>query len=114
MTFMAPDIVVQPPGQPAAVGLEPVRQFYASWFSIPYQAIHVQTQCVSVSSSADLAYLVGESSIEMAGSQAGLHVPGKYLGVWRKIDGEWKLSAISWSSNVAQDDPSSNQASEQE
>jgi hypothetical protein len=38
----------------------------------------------------------------MSGSQEGLHVPGKYLGVWRKIDGEWKLAAISWSANAAQ------------
>jgi hypothetical protein len=26
-------------------------------------------------------------------------VAGKYLGVWHKISGEWKLAAISWSAN---------------
>jgi ketosteroid isomerase-like protein len=104
MSFMAPDIVVHPPGQPAAIGLEAVREFYTHWFSLPFRAIHVQAQSVSMSSSADLAYLVGESSIEMSGSQDGLHLPGKYLGVWRKIDGEWRLSAIGWSANAAQGD----------
>jgi ketosteroid isomerase-like protein len=103
MSYMAPDVVLQPPGQAAVIGLEAVREFYAYWFSIPYKAIHVQAQSVSMSSSADLAYLVGESSIEMSGLQDGLHVPGKYLSIWRKIDGEWRLSAISWSSNAAQD-----------
>jgi ketosteroid isomerase-like protein len=104
MSFMAPDIVLQPPSQPAAIGLEAVREFYSQWFSLPYRAIHAQAQSVSMSSSADLAYLVGESSIEMSGAQDGLHVPGKYLGVWRKIDGNWRLVAISWSANAAQGD----------
>jgi len=104
MSYMAPDIVLQPPGRPSVMGLEAVREFYASWFSLPYRVIHVQAQSISVSSSVDLAYLVGESSIEMSGPQEGLHVPGKYLGIWRKIDREWKLSAISWSSNAVQDD----------
>lgn len=86
--YMAPDIVLQPPGQAPVNGLEAVREFYASWFSIPYRAIHVRAQSVSLYSLADLAYLVGESPIETSGPQEGLHVPGKYLGIWRKIDGE--------------------------
>ena len=81
MSYMAPDVVLQPQGQAAAIGLEAVGEFYAYWFSIPYRAIHVQAQSVSMSSSADLAYLVGESSIEMSGPQDGLHVPGQYLGI---------------------------------
>ena len=61
--YMAPDIVLQPPGQAPVSGLEAVRQFYASWLSIPCRAIHVRAQSVSLSSLADL---VGESSIEMS------------------------------------------------
>jgi ketosteroid isomerase-like protein len=83
------------------VGREAVREFYADWFAIPYTAIHVQAQTVTVASSDDLAYLVGESALVLSGPQGERQVPGKYLGVWRKIDGEWRLAALSWTGNVA-------------
>ena len=101
MTYMAPDVILQPPDRPMVVGREAVREFYAEWFAMPYTAIQVHAQTVTVASSGDFAYLVGESSLVMNGPQGERHVPGKYLGVWRKIDGEWRLAATSWTGNVA-------------
>jgi hypothetical protein len=64
-------------------------------------AILVHAQTVTVASSEDLAYLVGESALVLSGPQGERQVPGKYLGVWRKIDGEWQLAALSWTGNTA-------------
>jgi ketosteroid isomerase-like protein len=104
MDYMAPDVVLQPPDTPAIVGRESVREFYADWFAIPYTAIHVHAQTVSVASSADLAYLVGESSLVFSGPNGERELPGKYLGVWQKVDDKWLLAAISWNANAISDE----------
>jgi ketosteroid isomerase-like protein len=101
MAYMAPDVILQPPDRPMVVGREAVRQYYAEWFALPYTAIQVHAQTVTVASSEDLAYLVGESALVLSGPQGECQVPGKYLGVWRKIEGEWRLAALSWTGNIA-------------
>ena len=97
MSYMAPDVILQPPDRSAVVGREAVREFYAEWFAVPYLGIQVQEQVVTVAASGDLAYLVGKSLLVLNGPQGEQRVPGKYLGVWRKIDSKWKLAAIAWS-----------------
>ena len=101
MNFMAPNVILQPADMPMVIGLESVREFYTEWFALPYKSIQVDSQTVSVASSGDLAYLIGESSLVLGGPQGERHVPGKYLGVWVKINSEWLLAAISWSGNAA-------------
>jgi len=100
MAYMAPDVILQHPDRPMVVGREAVREFYAEWFAMPYTAIQVHAQTVTVASSDDLAYLVGESSLILSGPQGEHQVPGKYLGVWLKFDGEWRLTAMNWTGNV--------------
>ena len=101
MAYMAPDVILQPPDNPMVVGYEAVREFYTEWFALPYTAIQVTAQTVTVASSGDIAYLVGESSLIFVGPQEESQVPGKYLGVWRKIDDVWRLAALSWTGNAA-------------
>jgi ketosteroid isomerase-like protein len=100
MAHMAPDVILHPPDLHAVERHEAVRKFYLDWFALPYTAIRVLAQTVSVAASGDLAYLVGESSLIMNGPDGEYQVPGKYLGVWRKIDNEWLLAAISWTANI--------------
>ena len=101
MTYMAPGVILQPPDRPMVHGREAVREFYAEWFALPYKEIQVHAQTVTVASSGDLAYLVGESSLVFSGPEGDRPVPGKYLGVWRVIDGEWRLAALSWTGSGA-------------
>ncbi len=98
---MAPDIVLQPPDMPMVVGRAAVRRFYTAWFALPYTSIQVHSQTVTVASSGDFACLVGESSFVLGAPPEERRVPGKYLGVWKKVDDAWKLAAISWSGNAA-------------
>ncbi len=101
MTYMAPNVILQPPDMPMVVGYEAAREYYSVWFAVPYTSIQVRAQTVNVASSGDIAYIVGESSFVLSNSQGEQQVPGKYLGVWKKIDGNWKLAAISWSGDAA-------------
>ena len=100
MAYMAQDVILHPPDLHAVEGHAAVRKFYLDWFALPYTVIRVLAQTVSVASSGDLAYLVGESSLVLNGPDGEFQVPGKYLGVWRKIEGEWLLAAISWTANI--------------
>ena len=101
MAYMAPDVILQPPERPMVVGREAVHEFYGERFAMPYTAIQVHAQTVTEASSGDLAYLVGESSLVLSRPHGERQVPAKYLGVWRKIDGERRLAAMSWTGNVA-------------
>jgi ketosteroid isomerase-like protein len=100
MEFIAPQAVFQPPGFPPIVGLEAIRQFYDSkWFKLPFTEISGTPESIIVGSSGDLAFLDGRSQMVVEISGERTVAAGKYLGVWQKISGKWKLAAISWSAN---------------
>jgi len=100
MEFIAPHAVFQPPGYSPIVGHEAIRQFYETqWFKLPFIEISGTPEAIVVGSSGDLAYFDGRSQMVVEISGERTVASGKYLGVWQKISGEWKLAAISWSAN---------------
>jgi ketosteroid isomerase-like protein len=103
MGFIASGVVLHPPGRPPVIGRESVREFYAEWFAIPYTTIDVYEQQAAVAASGDLAYVLGQSALVLSGPQGDLPLPGKYLSIWRKIDDQWLLAAISWTANEPSD-----------
>ena len=102
MDFIAPHAVFQPPGYPPIVGHEAIRQFYdTQWFKLPFIEISGTPEAIVVGSSGDMAYFDGRSQMVVEISGKRTVAAGKYLGVWQKISGKWKLAAISWSANEA-------------
>jgi ketosteroid isomerase-like protein len=100
MAFVAPHAVFQPPGLPPIVGHEAVRRFYdQQWFTLPYVEISGEPDTVVVASSGDLAYFDGRSHLVLEISGEQVVSRGKYLGVWQRIEGQWRLAAISWTPN---------------
>lgn len=100
MALVAPHAVFQPPGLPAFVGDEAIRQFYEQqWFTIPYVEISGQAEKIVVAASGDLAYLDGRSHLTLEISGQEVISEGKYLGVWQRLAGQWRLVAISWTAN---------------
>ena len=100
MEFIAPHAVFQPPGYSPIVGHEAIRQFYETqWFKLPFIEISGTPEAIVVGSSGDLAYFDGRSQMVVEISGERTVAAGKYLGVWQKISGKWKLAAISWSAN---------------
>lgn len=100
MEFIAPQAVFQPPGYSPIVGLEAIRQFYdTQWFKLPFIEISGVPESIVVGSGGDLAYFDGRSQMVIEISGERTVAAGKYLGVWQKISGKWKLAAISWSAN---------------
>jgi ketosteroid isomerase-like protein len=99
MELIAADAVFQPPDVPPVVGDSAIREFYMDWFEIPYHKIVCVSDTVIVSSSCDLAYVVGNSHIVFDTPDGVTRVPGKYFTIWRKIDCLWLCVAVSWSGN---------------
>jgi ketosteroid isomerase-like protein len=102
MDYIAPHAVFQPPGYAPVVGHEAIRQFYSTqWFKLPFIEISGTPEAIVVGSSGDMAYFDGRSQMVVEISGERTVATGKYLGVWQKISGKWKLAAISWSANEA-------------
>jgi len=102
MAFIASHAVFQPPGRPPIAGEEAIRRFYEQqWFKLPYSEISGNPVTIVVAASGDLAYLDGRSHMVMEVSGEQVIIEGKYLGVWQRIKGQWRLVAISWTANQA-------------
>jgi len=54
---------------------------------------------IVVSESGDIAYQYGTSTAIIKGPDGEFEDPEKYLFVWKKIDGEWKVVAGTFSSD---------------
>jgi ketosteroid isomerase-like protein len=99
MALFAEGAIIQPPDAPPVVGREAVRAFYDDWFALPYAGIYPDSSRVAVSASGDLGYLIGYSYIEMDAAAGGGRLDGKYISLWRKVDGRWLCAGVSWSGN---------------
>lgn len=102
MKFIAEDYILQPPNMPQIVGREAYRKFLVEFLqSFEIRGVvsvsGVPTR-IEVSAAGDLAYYIGTSRAVLKGPE-GRAREGKYLLVWKKIDGEWKCVAESFSSD---------------
>jgi ketosteroid isomerase-like protein len=100
LPFYTQDAVSQPPGAPAAEGHAAIRKFYADFYqAVPLVSFTATINTVNVAQAGDLAYETGINRflIDKAGTQ--VEDLGKYLAVWRKVNGEWYVAAVSFSSD---------------
>jgi len=98
VSFWADDAVVYPPGFPAVVGKEAIRQYIAESFKIPGFSLGWVSTQVTVSPGGDFAYTTGKNHFIVNDSE-GKPVTsyGKFVTVWRKeVDGSWKSVIDIW------------------
>lgn len=102
-SLMAPDALLLVPGAPPVQGPKAVTETWKSWGELPGIAITFSAQRVEAAASADLAYNYGAYTYTFAfDSDKGPFVEnGKYIVVWKKIDGAWKIAADIFNSNSA-------------
>jgi uncharacterized protein (TIGR02246 family) len=82
--FYAEDGAVMPPNMPMAQGRDAVQRTWQAMLQAPGN-LTFQTEQIVFSSSGDMA-------LDRGTYRFGEDV-GKYVVVWRKIDGEWKAAA---------------------
>ena len=99
--FWAEDAIIQPAGSPQAQGRSAIRELYGEFFgSGMLKEFSGTTSGLHVAASGDLAYEYGVNRMVFTGPEGDLVDNGKYLAVWKKIDGEWYVAALSFTSDT--------------
>jgi uncharacterized protein (TIGR02246 family) len=99
-SFYARDAISQPSGSPQVEGRDAIRELYGHFFSGMLKDFESATTHIDVAASGDLAYEYGINRMVLNGPDGDLLDVGKYLAVWKKIDGEWYIVALSYSSDA--------------
>ncbi|HSG81312.1 MAG TPA: nuclear transport factor 2 family protein [Gemmatimonadota bacterium] len=101
LAFWAPDAVAQPAGAPQAQGHDAIRALYGQFFDTgQLKELEGTTSYLVVSQGGDLAYEYGVNRMVFTGPEGDLLDMGKYLAVWQKIEGEWYVAALSFTSDA--------------
>ena len=89
----AEDGVALPPNFKAVVGREAISQWWASQMKTPDFTMTFGTDQLVLSTAGDMALDRGWYRFSAQGPSGPIKDTGKYVVVWRKIDGEWKVAA---------------------
>lgn len=97
--FYTADAIVQPVGLPAVTGRAAFQEFFAGMIAQlpPDASFSSRAGSIQLSTSGDMAVETGVNEFVIGGATT----MGKYLAVWRKIDGQWMVAALSWSDDTA-------------
>lgn len=90
----AEDAVFMVPNAPQHAGRDKVTEAWAGLMGLPNVELSFAPTTVEVSQSGDMAYDIGTYKLAFDG-EGGRRVEdaGKYVVVWRKVDGAWKVAA---------------------
>ena len=99
----AEDGRLMPPNAEAAVGRRAVEETWGQLFKLPGFSLTFEPHHIEVAEAGDMAYDVGTYSLSLTpGGGAGrVQDRGKYLVVWQKVGGDWKVKADMFNSNSA-------------
>lgn len=96
----AEDGVVMPPNGPIGKGRGAIQQTWASMMGAPGFSLSFAPEQIVISSSGDMALDRGTYRLTIAPSGKAQNDTGKYVVVWRKVDGEWKAAADIFNSDL--------------
>ncbi|MFW6202072.1 MAG: YybH family protein [Gemmatimonadota bacterium] len=90
---------LMPPNAPSAVGPEAVEGMMTQVLS-EGTTLEISPSEVHVARAGDLAYDIGTYEMTVETPDGTIEDEGKYLVVWEKVDGEWKVKADMFNSNL--------------
>jgi ketosteroid isomerase-like protein len=99
VTFFAPDAIIQMPNAPQIQGRDTLLELYEATLGTTLEFEGTTTDIVPAASG-DLAYEYGINRMVFETPDGPVEDMGKYLVIWRKIDGEWFVAAIAVSSDA--------------
>jgi ketosteroid isomerase-like protein/quercetin dioxygenase-like cupin family protein len=88
VSFFATDARAYPPGMPIVSGTDAIRELISQMMAAPGFSLSWEPTRTEVSASGD----VGVTTGSYTSSMAGVTEVGKYVTVWRKIDGAWMVT----------------------
>lgn len=93
--FFTSDAVSMPPGKPVLTGKDALRQRMEKLLADStylFETYAVTVDAVEVSSSGDWAFARGTDVISKKTAAGIAEEKGKWLDVWKKVNGEWKCA----------------------
>jgi ketosteroid isomerase-like protein len=99
-TYYTEDAVVQPADMPPVRGRTAVRALYAEFDKMGFPKIEGTTDRLTVAQSGDVAYEVGTNKLSWTTPTGPVVQMGKYLVVWKKVEGSWYGDALSFSNDT--------------
>jgi ketosteroid isomerase-like protein len=98
MSFLWEDAIMYPPNSAPILGHEGIRQLYES---IVFSSLEIAGP-ISISISGDVAasWAMMEYSFSPVGSDIVVTDEGKFIAVWERRNGEWRVMANAWNSNL--------------
>ena len=99
VTFFTPDVVVQAANVPQIQGRDPLLEVCETVLATTAEFEGTTTDIVPTASG-ELAYEYGINRFVFETPDGPVEDLGKYLAVWKKIEGEWYVAAIAFSSDA--------------
>ena len=101
VSYMADDGETLAPNEPAARGKAAIRASWASLLGLPGVAVRWEPLKVQVAKSGEIGYTSGTYRLSYTGADGKtVSDRGKYLEVWKKVNGKWKCSSDAYNSDL--------------
>jgi uncharacterized protein (TIGR02246 family) len=98
--FYTPDGLFLAPNAPPAQGRQAIGEAWRGLLQLPGIVLTFGATRIEVSESGDLAYDVGTYALGFDSESGRVNDHGKYVVVWKKVEGEWKAAADIFNSNL--------------
>lgn len=98
--FYTPDGRFMAPNAPAAEGREAAQAAWQDFLQLPSLQLTFAPTMVQVAESGEIAYAIGTYEFSFDGDHGRVQDRGKYVDVWEKIDGDWKLKLDIFNSDL--------------
>ena len=89
----AEDGYFMPPNAPRVDGRGAIRGAWAEMFQMPNVSLTFAPTDIVIAEAGDMAYDIGTYNFGMDGPDGRIEDNGKYVVVWQKVNGEWKIMA---------------------
>lgn len=95
------DGAMMAPGAPIAQGQPALEKAWSGLMKMPGFGLTFKADQITVAAGGDMALDRGTYQLSLDGPQGATKDIGKYVVVWRKVDGQWKVAADIFNSDGA-------------
>ena len=92
LSFYAEDAMEMASNTPVIIGKEPIQKWYETWLKPEGVSMTFATEEVRVATALDMAVERGTYHFVQNNASGQVDDTGKYVTVWKKVKGEWKVA----------------------